>query len=107
MEKGVHKKPQIKGCSLCSVSPVLCWNGRNVAGRPTESQSLQPLMNFSKAFFIQSRVLANSMSPGQAPRGDEGGERRIEGWRERRRRCWQSKLAPRPGGVLDVPHSER
>lgn len=52
--EGVHKKPQIKGCSLCSVSPVLCWNGRNVAGGPTGSQSFQPLMNFKRPFSFKA-----------------------------------------------------
>lgn len=50
----VHKKPQIKGCSLCSVSSVLCWNGRNVAGRPTGPLSLQPLMNFKRPFSFKA-----------------------------------------------------
>lgn len=50
----VHKKPQIKGCSLCSVSPVLCWNGRNVAGRPAGPRSSQLLMNFKKPFSFKT-----------------------------------------------------
>lgn len=48
------------------------------------------------------------MLPGQALRGGkERGEKKRgakEGGRERR--SWQSELAPRLGGVLDVPHSE-
>ncbi|AWP10642.1 putative N(G)-N(G)-dimethylarginine dimethylaminohydrolase 1-like [Scophthalmus maximus] len=53
-ETGFHKKAQIKGCSLCSVSPVLGWNGRNVAGRPTGPQSLLPLMNFKRPFSFKA-----------------------------------------------------
>lgn len=52
--EGVHEKCQIKGCSLCSVSPVLSWNGRNVVGTATGSQSLQPLMNFKRPFSFKA-----------------------------------------------------
>lgn len=52
--EGVHKKAQIKGYCLCSISPVLCWNGRNVASRPTGLQSLQPLMNFKRPFSFKA-----------------------------------------------------
>lgn len=58
-EKVVHKKLQIKDCSLCPVSPVLHWNGRNVAGRPAGPRSLLPLLNLKRPFFIQNRTLAN------------------------------------------------
>lgn len=50
----VHKKPQIKGCSLCLVSVILCWNGRNAAGRQTVPQSPQPLMNFKRTFSFKA-----------------------------------------------------
>lgn len=85
--EGVHKKPQIKGCSLCSVSPVLCWNGRNVAGRPTGSQSLQPLMNFKRPFSFKAGCWLTACCLAK----HSGGKRREE----RRRREEQKRVGGR------------
>lgn len=76
--EGVHKKPQIKGCSLCSVSPVLSWNGRNVAGRPAGSRSLQPLMNFKRPFSFKAGCWLTACRLAKHSGGKRGERRREE-----------------------------
>lgn len=76
--EGVHKKAQIKGCSLCSVSSVLCWNGRNVAGGPIGSQSLELLMNFKRPFSFKAGCWLTACCLAKHSGGKRRGERRRE-----------------------------
>lgn len=91
--EGVHKKPWIKGCSLCSVSPVLGWNGRNVAGRLTGSQSPQPLMNFKRPFSFKAGcwLTACRLAKHSKQKKKEKRRREEHKWVRKRekRRCWQ------------------
>ncbi|CAB1437511.1 unnamed protein product [Pleuronectes platessa] len=83
-ETGVHKKTQIKGCSLCSVSPVLDWNGRNVAGRPTGPPSLLPLMNFKRPFSFKAGcwLIACRLAEHSGKRREREEDERSTGRRE-------------------------
>lgn len=97
----VHKKPKIKGCSLCSVSPVLCWNGRNVAGRPTGSQSLQPLMNFKRPFSFKAGcwLTACRLAKHSGGKRSREEERSIKPYSEQIRHCGEIASSPIPFNV--------